>query len=139
MDALGARSVASLKKALPTLEATVAASEAAALDFFQFAFRYCLVVRLPGPRLGQAISRLLCRRDITGGTLAFKPLTACNPCAFTAVTERRAVPSLSSGAGRKPMATPAGAHVSPMCCCKSTQWVLDTQRAQGMHHLCTSF
>ena len=47
MDALGARSVASLKKALPTLEATVAASEAAALDFFQFAFRYCLVVRGP--------------------------------------------------------------------------------------------
>ncbi len=45
MDVLGARSVASLKKALPTLEATVAASEAAALDFFQFAFRYCLVVR----------------------------------------------------------------------------------------------
>jgi len=50
MDVLGARSVASLKKALPTLEATVAVSEAAALDFFQFAFRYCLVVRGPMAR-----------------------------------------------------------------------------------------
>ena len=48
MDALGARTVSTLKKGLPMLEATVAASEAAALDFFQFAFRYCLVVRILG-------------------------------------------------------------------------------------------
>ncbi len=45
MDALGAKTVAALKQALPKLAATVAASEAAALDFYQFAFRYCLTVR----------------------------------------------------------------------------------------------
>ena len=45
MDALHAKTVAALKKALPSLEAMVAGSEAAALDFFQFAFRYCLMVR----------------------------------------------------------------------------------------------
>lgn len=50
VDALHAKTVAALKKALPGLEATVAGSEAAAQDFFQFAFRYCLVVRVSQSR-----------------------------------------------------------------------------------------
>ena len=45
MGALGFKTVAALKQALPSLEAAVAVDEAAGQDFYQFAFRYCLTVR----------------------------------------------------------------------------------------------